>query len=268
MALQLKIEANDLNLANQIAEEYTSFIRKKAKIELAHKKRISYKNKVRVIYTYHITDSLSYDVSKSMGSKLSLMDEQLDKIVEREYIDKPKRDKNEIKKKLCDIYQKKYWGALLSLPSLLKTEARNKLMKDIKMGVLAWIYSEISERIIKRTAQNEDFSYNEISGNPYSAIVFSNSSSSSKAKTRIKILPWYYSLKDEKPDWGWLEIGEENKSELEEELEKKGTEEWLEYLSRQDYIGTQVIGLKYKNLEDRNKILKNYSLLPQLFEKG
>jgi len=257
-AVRLLIETDTWDSANNLVEEYTSFINDKLKMDLVAQRCINEEeNKIRVLYLFHITEPKIHELEKN-----SIMNEQIDKIVKRELMKKPGKGEDKIRKKISGIYQKKYWGDFSSLPTLFNTAKRNRLMKDIKMGVLEKIYIGIAERIIKRS-KNKDFSYNEISGNPYSSIIFTGP----KIKGAVRILPYYSSLKDEMPNWEWLDLNKEHKSELERSLEDRGTYEWLKYLERQNYLGTQVIGIKYKKLEDRNYVLNNYSLLPFLFEE-
>ncbi len=262
-AIRLQIEANNWDSANKIVEEYTSFIKDKAIVESELKPvRCDDKDKIRAVYLLHVKDPKTYDISDSVVENANgLMDMQINEIVKKKHNEKPGKEEEKIKEKLSNKYQVKYWWKFWNLPTILRARARGKLMDNVKMGVLGWIYNGMAEKIIEKTA-SEDFYYNEVGGSPYSSMSFFGSD----VKGVVKILPWHSSLKDEMPNWEWLEVGKEYKSELESDLEEEGTEKWIDYLNKQGYLGTQVIGIRYKEIEDRNKVLKDYSLLPSLFK--
>lgn len=268
-AVRFLVEADRLETANRIVEQYVSFIKDKAEVSLDTKKtqEVSGENKVRVTYIYHVKKPLTYNVSDEFSETgLGLMDIALNEIVRRKLKEKPGLDKDKVKKKLSDIYKVSYWKKFRTFKSLITTRKRKKLYEIVRELCREWIHDKIAEEVMKKTTDSADpftrIDYSEINGSPYSSIIFSGPG----YRTRAKILSWYPTLRHNLPTMEVFDWGEEAISETEKILEMEETEKWLYRMNKIKPLGTYILAIRYKseNRGDRNKILKQFIPLSSL----
>ncbi|MCL6500838.1 MAG: hypothetical protein K6T16_02280 [Candidatus Pacearchaeota archaeon] len=275
-AVQLQIEANSVKEANELVEKYVSFIKNKAEVKLYLRPSSTEGGKFRAVYWLQITDPIDYNLQPDFSEQSNggLMDICLNEIVKRKCSKKPGRDPHKVKEKFCKAYRVNYLFWKIRTPaSILKSGERKKLMEALRMESLAWIYTNLVGNVMRDVSDSKKPVAYTIDGNPFSSIIVN----SLEHKCRIRILPWYESLKENMPNEEFFESGKDYEDKMEWAIREEWTKKWGSYVNSRGYLGTQVMIVRYKNprkeadaavrekiLMEKNQAL-SYSLLSSWF---